>query len=139
MVNCELSPKFTQGHSPLLDIHAIDAYIFWSLLFFMLPYARLPFSFKRTCFHCFWLSFGGLVHFAIRWSWDPHLKHFPGVRSVHLLSEVPAARAFPLSCLILLKHFSAEWLLSPLKVHFFWTVFSISLFLPKPQLISIFR
>ena len=43
LVNCELSPKFPLGHSSLPDIRAIYAYIFWSLLFFLLLHAKLPF------------------------------------------------------------------------------------------------
>ena len=111
LVNYELSPKFPLGNLSLPDIHAIDAYIFWSLLFLPFLYAWLPFSSKLTCFCRFSFSFGGFGHFEIRWSFDPHIKHFRGVRFVRLLSESPAARSFSFSCLILLKHFSAEWLL----------------------------
>ena len=139
LVNCELSPKLSPGHSSLSDIHSIDAYIFWSLLFSPLSHARLHFSFKCTCFFCFSFSFGGFGHFAIRWSWDPHLKCFWGVRSVRLLSEWPAARDFSFSSLILLKHFSAEWLVPPQKVHFVWVVFALSLFPPKLDLLSRFK
>ena len=105
LVNCELSPKFLLRHSSLTDICAIDAYIFWSLIFLSLLHSWLRFSIKHTCFCCFSLSFGGFGYFAIRWSSDPHLKHFWGVRSVHLLSELPAAQAFSCSFLIHLKHF----------------------------------
>ena len=66
LVNCELSPKFPQGHLSLPEMRAIDAYIFWSLLFSLLSHARLPFSLKCTCFRFFLLFFGGFVHFAIR-------------------------------------------------------------------------
>ena len=139
MVNCELSPKFPLGHYSLTDMRSIDAYIFWLPLFLPLSNARLPFSLKITWFFNFLLSFGGFGHFAIRWSWDPHLKHFRGVRSECLLSEWPSARDFSFSCLILLKRFSAEWLVPPQKVQFIWTVFYISLFLPKPELLSRFK
>ena len=54
--NCELSPKFPIGHSSLLDMRAIDAYIYWSLLFLLLLRTELPFSLKRTCFIRFSLS-----------------------------------------------------------------------------------
>ena len=91
-------------------MRAIYSYIFWSLLFLLLSHARLPFSLKSTYFHRFSFSFGGFRNFAIRWSSYPHLKHYRGVRSVCLLSESPAARAFSFSCLILLNNFSAEWL-----------------------------
>ena len=96
-------------------------------------------SLKRTFFRRFSLSFGGFGNFAIRWSAYPHLKHFQGVCSLCLLSEALAARAFSFSCLILLKHFSEEWLVTPQKVHFVWTVFDLSLFIPKPDLLSRFR
>ena len=131
LVNCELPPNFSLEHSSLPDICAIDAYILWSLLFLPLSHAQLPFSLKRTCFCRFSLSLGGFRHFVITWSSDPHLKHFQGVRSVHLLSEWPAAQDFSFSYLIFLKHFSAEWLIPQQKVHFFWTVFAFSLFIPK--------
>ena len=139
LVNCELSPNFPLGHSSLPDIRAIGSYIFWSLLFSPLLYTRLTFSLKRTFFRRFSFSFGGFGHFSIRLSSDPHLNHFQGVRSVHLLSESPAAQDFSFSCLILLKHFSAEWLTPPQKLRFFWTVFAISLFFPKPELLSRFK
>ena len=65
-VNCELSPKCSLGHSSLLDICAIDAYIFWSSLFSPLLHARLTFSLNHTLFRCFLLSFGGFGHVEIR-------------------------------------------------------------------------
>ena len=46
LVNYELSPKFPPGHLSLPDIHAIDAYIFWSLLFLTFLHAQLPFLIK---------------------------------------------------------------------------------------------
>ena len=101
LVNCKLSPTFPLGNSKLPDIRAIYTYIFWSPLFLPFWHARLTFSLKRTCFWCFSYYFGGFRHFAMRWSIDPHLKHFQGVRSVRLFSESPAARAFLFSCLIL--------------------------------------
>ena len=106
-----------------------------SLLFSPFPHAWLKFSLKRTCFRRFSLYFGGFGHFEIRWSSDPHINFFWGVRSVHLLSESPAARAFSFSCMIILKHFSAEWLAPPQKVHFVWTVFTLSLFLSQTELL----
>ena len=74
------------------DIRAMDAYIFWSLLFLPLLHAQIPFSFKSTCFCRFSLYFGGFGNFAIKLSSDPHLKHFRGVRSVCLFSESPSTR-----------------------------------------------
>ena len=74
LVNCELSPYFSLLRSSLLDIRAIDTYIWWSSLFFPLSHERLPFSLKRTCFCHFLLSFGGLGHFEIMRSSDPHLQ-----------------------------------------------------------------
>ena len=139
LVNCGMLPKFPLGNLLLLDKRAIDAYIFWSLLFSPFLHAWLPFSFKCTWFCRLSFSFGGFGHFSIRWYWDRHIKHFRGVRSVHLLSESPAARTFSFSCLILLKKNSVEWLVPPQKVHFLWTLFSISLFLPKPELLSRFK
>ena len=118
LVNCELSPYFTLLRLSLLYIRAIYAYILWSSLSSPLSHARLTFSLKRTCFRRFLLSFGGLGHFAIMCSSDPHLKHFRGGRSKFLLDDTSTARAFSSSYLILLKHFSAEWLLSPQNVHF---------------------
>ena len=84
LVNCELSPYFTLLRSSSLDIRAIYAYILWWSLSSPLLHAQLPFSLKHTCFLCFSLYFGGLVHFAIMRSSDPHLKHFQGGRSVCL-------------------------------------------------------
>ena len=138
LVNCELSPYFSLERLSLLDISAIYAYIFWSSLFLPLLHARLPFLLKLTCLRIFSLSFGGLGHFAIKWSSDPHLKHFWGGRSEFLLDETSTARAFSFSFLILLKHFSAELLLPPLNLHFFWTACAISLFLLEPELLSVF-
>ena len=127
--------KFPLGHSSLPDIRAIYAYIFWSLLFSPLSHAQLPFSLKRTSFRRFSFYFGGFRNFAIMWSSDPYLKYFQGVHSVCLLSESPAARAFSFPSLILLNFFSAEWLVPPQKVHFVWTLFALSIFLPKPDLL----
>ena len=138
LVNCELSPYFSLERSPLLDIRAIDAYIFWSLLFLPLSHAQLPFSLNRTCIRRFSLSFGGLENFAIMWFSDPHLKHFWGGRSVCLLDETSTARPFSFYFLILLKHFSAEWLLPPQNVYFVWTSCAFSLFLLEPDLLSRF-
>ena len=91
LVNCDLSPYFTLLCSSSLDIHAIDAYILWSSLSSPLLHAQLPFSLKHTCFRRFSLSFGGLGHFLIMWSSDPHLKHFRGGRSKFLLDETSTA------------------------------------------------
>ena len=66
LVNCELSSNFSLGHYSLPDIPDIDAYIFWSLLFFPLSHARLTFSLKPTCFRRFSLSFDGFGHYSIR-------------------------------------------------------------------------
>ena len=121
----------------------IDSYIFWLLS--SSPFsdyfcdARLPLSLKRTCFCRFLLSLGGFGHLAIRLSTDPHLKHLQGVRSVFCLSESPAAQDFFLSFLIILNNFSAEWLVPPQKVNFSWTRLSLSLILPEPELLSIFK
>ena len=139
LVNCKLSRKYLLGFLSLPDIRAIDVYILWSSLFSPLSRERLTFSLKRTCFCCFSLSFGGFGHFAIRWSSDPYLKHFRDVRSVCLLSEAPTTRSFSFYFLILLKHVSAKWLVTAQNVHFVWTVFAISLFLPKLELLSRFR
>ena len=73
LVNYKLSPKFLLGHSSLIDMRAIDAYIFLSLLFLPLSHTRLPFSLKHTSFLRILLSVGGFGHFAIRWYSDPHL------------------------------------------------------------------
>ena len=87
--------------------------------------ARLPFSPKRTFFRHLSLSLNGFRHFSNIPSPDLHLKHLQGVRSVRLLSESPAARAFYFSFLILLKHFSTEWLAPPQKAHFLWIRFAL--------------
>ena len=84
-VNCELSPKFPLGHYSLLDMRAIDACIFWSLLFLLLFHERLPFSWKCTCFRRFLLFFSDFGNVVIRWSPYPHLKNFRGVCSFRLL------------------------------------------------------
>ena len=108
----------------------IFAVIACTIIFFIKTFLLSPFS----------LSFGGLGHFAIMWSSDPHLKYFRGRRSKFLLDETSTARAFSFSFLILLKHFSAEWLLSPQNVHFVWTECDLSLCLLDPEtLISRFR
>ena len=105
LVNYEVSTNFPLENLSLLDMRAIYAYIFWSLFFLLLLRERLTFSLKITCFCCFSLSFGCFGHFVIRWSSDPHLKHFIDVLSIHLLSEAPAAPNVSFSCLILVKHF----------------------------------
>ena len=98
LANCKLWPKFLLGNSSLLDISATDAYIFWSWLFspFLHSFcnALLPLSLRCTYFGRFSLYLGGLEHFAIRWSSYTHLQHLRGVRSVSLLYESTAARAF---------------------------------------------
>ena len=129
LVNCKLSPYFSLLRSSLLYIRAIDMYILWSSLILPLLHAGLTFSLKSTCFHCFSFYFSGLGNFAIIWSSDPHLKHFRGGRSVFLLDETSTAWALSFSFLILLKHFTTEWLLTPQNVHFVWTECSLSLFL----------
>ena len=143
LVNCKLSPKYLIGLLSLSDINAIDAYIFWSLLLSpLLDYfcdARLTLSPKRTCFLRFSFSLGGFGNLESSWSSDPCLKHLWVVRSVRLLSESPAAWYFSSSFMIILRHFSAEWLAPPQNVHFVWTIFSLTLFLPQPELLSIFR
>ena len=57
LVNCELSPTLLLGHSSLSDIGAIDAYIFWSLLFLLMSHffcdEWLPFSLECSLFCCF--------------------------------------------------------------------------------------
>ena len=100
---------------------AIYAYILWSSSFSPLWHAWLPLSLKRTRLWRFLLSFGGLGHFAIMWSSDPHPKHFWGGRSEFMLDETSTARAFSFYFMILLKHFSAAWLLPPQNVHFAWS------------------
>ena len=64
MVNCKISPKFSLVHLSLPDIHAIDAYIFWSLLFSPLSHARLPFLLQRTCLRRFFVIFWWLGTFC---------------------------------------------------------------------------
>ena len=139
MVNCELLPKFPLGHLSLPYIRAIDAYIFCSLLFSPFSHTQLSFSLKRTYFRRFSFSFGVFRLFAIRWSSDTHLKHFWGVHYIGLLSDSPSARDFSFSFLILLNHFYAEWLANSQKLHFVCTSFSLSLFLPQHDILSIFR
>ena len=70
----------------------------------------ITFSLKCTYFCRFPLSLGDFGYFRIRWSSDPHLKSFRGVRFVCWLSKWLAAQAFFFSYLILLNSFSAEWL-----------------------------
>ena len=85
-------------------------------------------------------SFCGFRHFAIRWSTEPHLKHFRGRRSEFLFDEAPAEQAFSLSFLIFLKHFSTEWLVNPQNEHFALAEFALSLFLLDPNwLLSRFK
>ena len=139
LFNCKLLPTFSLGHSSLPDIRAIDAYIFWSLLFLPLSHARFPFSIKSTFLHRFSISFGGFVHYKIMWYSDLHLKHFRGIRSIRLFSEASTARAFYIFVIFILKHFSAEWFVPPQLVDFVWTACPLSLFLPKPELMSRFR
>ena len=61
------------------------------------------------------------------------------MRSIRLLSKSQAARDFSFYSIIRLKDFSAEWLAPPQKVHLILTRFVLSLFLPQPELLSIFR
>ena len=139
LVNCELSPYFSLERLSLLDMHAVDAYIFWSSLFLPLLHTRLPFLLKHTCFCRFSLSFAGLGHFEIMWSSDQHLKNFQGVRYICLLDVTSTAWDFYFSFFILLEHFSSEQFLPPQNMHFVWTVCALSLFLPEPELLSRFR
>ena len=139
LVHCKLSPYFSLFRLSLLEIRAIDAYILWSLLFLRWSHAQLKFSLKTTCLRCFSLSFVGLGHFAIMGSSDPHLKHFRGRSYEFLVDEISTARVFSLSFLILLKHFSTEWLLPQQNVKFVWTECALSLFILEPELLSRFR
>ena len=66
LVKWELSPKFPLGYSLFTDMRAIDAYIFWSLLFLLLSHALLTLSLKRTYFCRFSLSSGAYGHVVIR-------------------------------------------------------------------------
>ena len=100
MVNCELSPYFSLLQSSSQDICLIDAYILWLSLSSPLLHEQLPFLLKLTCLRHLSLSFGGLGHFEIMWSLDPHLNNFGGGRSEFLLYETSTARVFSFSCLI---------------------------------------
>ena len=135
LVNYKLSPWSLFLRLSSLDIRAIDAYTLRSLSPSLLSHARLHFSLDFSDLRLFSLSLSGLGHFAIRWSSDPHQKHFRAVRSEFLLEEVPAERAFYFSFLIFLKHFSTEWLESPQYLHFVWTEFAFSLCLLDPELL----
>ena len=64
LLNYKMSSKFPLEHFSLSDIHAIDAYIFWSLLFLPLFQEKLTFSLKRTWFRHFSLSFWWLWTFC---------------------------------------------------------------------------
>ena len=77
MVNCKLSPKFPLVHSLLTDISAIDAYIFWSLLFLPLSHERLPFSLKRTWFFPFLILFRWLLTFRNQMIFRSTSETFP--------------------------------------------------------------
>ena len=143
MVNCELSPKSLLRLLLLSYIRAIDAYIFWSLS--LSPFSNsfcdtwLLLSLKRTCFRHLLLSVGGFGHSESRWYSYLHLIHSLGVRSVRRLFKSLAAQAFYLSFLILLKHFSIEWLAPTEKCICFWTIFSLWLFLLERDLLSRFK
>ena len=103
--------SLTMNFPFVIDRHLCCIYIYLAVtIIFTFVACTITFSLKRTCFSCFLLSFGGLGHFAIMWSSDPHLKHFLGVRSIFLLDETSSARALYFSFLILLIHFFAEWL-----------------------------
>ena len=119
--------------------HTCHICIYRSLFFSPLLYKRLPFLLKRNWFCRFLLSFGGFGNFAIRWYSDPHLKYFQGVIFFCIFSKSSTARASSFSFLILLIFFSTEWFVPPQKVKFVWTECALSLFLPKPELLSIFR
>ena len=143
MVNCKLPPKYLLELSLLQDIRAIYANIFWSLSLSPFSYsfcdAQLPLSFRWNCFLRFSLYLDGLGHLETRLSTVLHSRHFWGVRLVCCLSKSPAAWDFYLSFLIFLTYISAEWLVPPQKVRFVLTIFSISLFLTEPELLSIFK
>ena len=85
------------------------------------------YSLKLTFLFFFLPSLGGLGHFAIRWSSDPHLQHFRAGRSKVLFDKVPAEWAFSFSFLIFFKHFSTGWLVSLQYVHFVLADFAFSL------------
>ena len=134
--NCPILLTFTF----VIAIHSCHRCVYLIVIvIFSVIACTITSSLKRTRLRRFSFYFGGLGHFAIMWSLDPHLKHLQGGHSVCLIDETSTARAFSFSFLILLKNFSAEWLLPPQNVHFVWTACDISIFLPKPELLSIFR
>ena len=117
----------------------MDAYTLCSSSSSLLSFALLPFSFSFFPFF-FSPSFGGFGYLVIRYSTDPHLKHFRGGRSEFLFDEAPAERAFSLSFLIFLKHFLTEWLVNQQNVHFALAEFDFSLCLLDPDwLLSRFK
>ena len=121
-VNYKLSPKYLLGIFSLPDIRAIDAYIFWSLLF--LPFsnyfcdARLPLSLKRTGFCHFSLYLGGFGHLTIRRYLDLHLKNFSRFTFSLLLVQITGRTSFLLLLYDLFERFTAEWLAPPKKFTF---------------------
>ena len=132
LVNCKLPPKSLLVLLSLSDICVIDAYTYWSFsLSTFLHYlcgAQLHLSLKRTWFCHISFSLGGFGYLAIRWYLDLHLTHLQGVRSVRCLSEAPATRYF--SFLFLILTFFYRIVSISTKVHFNWTIYSLSLFLP---------
>ena len=88
----------------VITIHAWHICIYLLVAFiFAVVACTIAFSIKTYLFSPFLVIFWWLWTFAIRWSSDPHLKHFRDFRSVRMLSEAPSARAFSFSCLIILK------------------------------------
>ena len=64
-------------------------------------------------------------------------KTFPGRTFRTPVVRITSHTSFLLFLSDSFEFFPAEWLTPPQKVHLIWTGFSLSLFLPQPELISI--
>ena len=128
ILSCTLSPF----------LHKCSASVFSPTMIFPFVIAR------HSCHRCIYLAvaiifsdFVCTITFFhktyLLWKFCDHVifistsKAFQGVRSICLLDETSTARDFSFSFLILLKHFSAEWLTPSQIVHSVWTACALSL------------
>ena len=104
MVNCKLLSKSLLELSLLPNIHAIDAYIFWSLSSSLLSnyffYAQLPLSLQRTFLRFSLLYLDGFVHLAIIWYTYQYLEYLQGGNAVRCMSESTAVQYLSLDFII---------------------------------------
>ena len=139
LVYWELSPKFPLVHFSLPYIHAIDAYIFLVTVIFTIVACTISFLIKTYLLSLLIILFWWLWKFCNKVIFKSTSKTFMRCTLCTSVIQITSRTRFYFSCLILLKHFSEEWITPPQKVNFVWTVSSLSLFLPQTDLLSRFK